>query len=70
MAVGLGQVGHAPPLWEILPQQAVGVLVGATLPTMMRGGEGEARGGLLFDRRVVMEFRPVVPVIVRTGRGG
>ena len=60
MAVELGQVGHAVALREVLPPQPVGVLVGAALPAVVRRGEVEACGRLLFDGRVVVEVGAVV----------
>ncbi len=55
----LRKPGHALALGEILPDQAVGVFVGAAFPRMGRG-EVEAGAGRLLDRRVAMELRPVV----------
>ena len=39
MAVELGQVGHAVAPREVLPQQPVGVLIGAALTAAVRRGE-------------------------------
>ena len=47
-------------LGEILPDEAVGVLVGPSFPAMMRGGEVEPHPALRLDLRIAMELRPVV----------
>ena len=47
-------------LGQVLTNQSVGVLVGSSLPRMMRIGEVEAHAGLSLDALVVMEFRSIV----------
>ena len=56
----LSEVGHALAFGQVLPDQAIGVLVGAALPCMMRGGEIEARACGPLELRVVVELRPIV----------
>ena len=60
VAIALGEAGHAAPLREVLAQQPVGVLVGPALPGLVRSGEVEAGAGGRLDRRIAMEFGPVV----------
>ncbi len=60
IAVVLREPGHALARGEILPDEAVGVCVGAAFPRMMGRGEVKAGAGRLLDRRVAMELRPVV----------
>ena len=47
-------------LGQILPDESVGVLVGAPLPAMVRRGEVELHLARRFDLRVAVEFGPVV----------
>ena len=42
ITVALGEVSHAGLLGQVLPEKAVGVLGGAALPGVMRGGEEES----------------------------
>ncbi len=58
IAVVLRQVFHALALGQVLPDQAVGVFVGAAFPGMVRRGEVEAGLGRMLDHRVAMELRP------------
>ena len=56
----LSERAHALTFRQVLTNQFVGVLVGAALPRVMRGGEVEAGGGLLFDRSVAVELGPII----------
>src|SRR6266511_2982815 len=56
IAIMLGEVGHALALGEILAHEAVGVLIGAAFPRVMRSREVEARGGGSLEPGVVVEF--------------
>lgn len=60
IAVPLGQVGHARPFGQVLPEPAVGVLIGPALPGVMRCREIEARGNPTLEGRVAVELRAVV----------
>jgi len=54
IAVVLRELGHALALGQVLPDEAVGVLVGAAFPGVVRRGEIEAGVGGPFDRRVLV----------------
>jgi len=60
ITVGLGYCAHAHAFWEVLPQQAVEVLVGASLPGMVRRRKITFDRVNLFKRGVIMELRAVV----------
>src|SRR5436190_15968267 len=60
IAIVLGEVGHALSFGQILPDQAVGVFVGAALPRVMRGGEVEAGGGGPLELGVVVKLCPII----------
>ena len=51
---------HANSLWYVLTQQAVEVLVGASLPRMIRGGEVALEVELLLQLCIVVELGSVV----------
>jgi hypothetical protein len=68
-AVVLGQVCHALPLGDVLPDQPVGVLVGAPLPGMMGGRELEARLGLGLEGGIAVELFEVDRSPVPGARG-
>jgi len=53
-------LGEARLLRQVLPDQPVGVLVGPTLPGVVRGGEVELNTGGFLDLLVAVELRAVV----------
>jgi len=59
-AVALGEMGHALTLGEVLTDQAVGVLGGASFPGVMRSGKEEPSVCGSLDVLVVMELGAVV----------
>src|SRR6266540_1543900 len=60
IAIVLGEVGHALAFGQILPDQAVGVFVGAAFPRMVRCGEVETRRRRSLEPGVVVEFGAVI----------
>src|SRR6266851_2491407 len=60
IAIGLGEVGHALALGEILAEQAIGVFVGAAFPSMVWRGEVETRRRRSLEAGVVVEFGAVI----------
>ena len=59
------ETSQAASLWKVLAEQAVEVLVAATLPGSMRVREVAAYARRVFERFVAVEFGAVVP---RDGR--
>ena len=57
----LWHAGQAASFWEVLAEQAVEVLVTATLPRAMRIREVAAHARRVFERFVAVEFGTVVP---------
>ena len=60
VAHSLRQVSHAGSFWKVLSDQAVRILVRASLPGVIRGGEVERDRGATFDFTVVVKFGAVV----------
>src|SRR4051794_5125797 len=60
IAAGLGERGEGRAFGEVLPYQAVGVLIGAPFPRMIGRREVELEPSALFDRRVAVEFSAIV----------
>src|SRR6266498_612620 len=60
IAIVLGEVSHALALGQILAHEAIGVLVGAAFPGMMRRREVEAGRGGALEPGVVVEFGAVI----------
>ena len=60
IAVVLCQVRHGLFLGQVLTNEPVGIFVGAAFPRMVGRREVKAGASRLLDRRVAMEFRPVV----------
>src|SRR5438309_587115 len=56
----LRQCFHALAFGQILPDQPVGVFIGASFPGMVRGGEVELHSALFFDLPVAVELGAVV----------
>ena len=59
-ATGLSEVLHGGALGAVLPNEPVGVLVGATLPRVIRSGKVEGRVGGSLDVTIAVELGPVV----------
>jgi hypothetical protein len=59
MTLELGEMRHAAAFGEILPQEAVGVLIGPALPGVVGRGEVDARGGGTLEVAVLVEFGAV-----------
>lgn len=53
-------MSHAGPFRDVLPYEAVGVLIGTALPGAVGGGEVEVGTGGCFDRLVAMELGAIV----------
>ena len=47
-------------LWQVLPQQPIGVLIGPALPRVVRRRKVELHSRLALDLLVPVELRPVV----------
>src|SRR5438105_7542396 len=60
VALVLGYFGHCFAFGKILPDEAVGVLIGPALPTVMRGCEVELDRTDRFDLAIPVELRPIV----------
>jgi len=60
VAAGLGEAGERGALGEVLADEAVGVLVGAAFPGMMRGGEVDFGAESAFEVLVAVELDAVV----------
>lgn len=60
VALVLIKLGHAHALWDVLSDQSVSVLVGATLPRVVRGGEVERNSSCTLDGFVAMELGAIV----------
>src|SRR5688572_4856159 len=60
IAATLGEARHVGVLGQVLPDQAVGVLVGAALPGVMRIGEVERHAGGVLDSGIAVELGAVV----------
>jgi hypothetical protein len=55
VAFVLGEAGHRGMLWQVLADEAVGVLGGAALPGVIGLGEVEYDSGQALEPRVVMK---------------
>jgi len=60
VAAALGEARHARVLGQVLAYQAVGVLVGAALPGVVRVGEVERHAGGTLDAGIAVELGAVV----------
>ena len=60
IAVGLRQVLHADPFGQVLPNQPVHVVVGATFPRMMQRREVEFERQPCFNGFVAVELCPIM----------
>ena len=60
IASPLSEVLHGCALWQILPNEAVRVFVGASLPCVVWGGEVDAQSGETFDLLIAVELGSVV----------
>lgn len=67
VAVALSYSREAFPLREVLPQQAVEVLVAAPLPRAVRVGEVAANASGVFECLVAVELGAVIHVMVLKG---
>ena len=60
LAIGLGNPGHRDSFGDVLTDEAVKVLVGASFPGVIGGSEVALQGETLFQNLVVMELSAVV----------
>ncbi len=60
VALGLGEVSHRLPFGEVLTDQAVGVLVRAAFPGVVRVGEVDGHAGGALDDAEIVELGAVV----------
>lgn len=60
VAALLGDVFHGCSLWEVLSNEAIGVLVGASFPCVVGSGEVDRHAGETFDMLVAVELCAVV----------
>ena len=58
--MALGQAGQADTFGEVLAEKAIEILVGPTLPPVVRRREVDGDAGGCFDRLVVMKFGAIV----------
>lgn len=60
IALGLGQAFHTVAFGKVLPDQTIGVLVGATFPGVVRRSEVDRDVGSVFDVAIGMKLRAIV----------
>ena len=69
IALGLRQAGHAFALGQILPDESVGVLVGAAFRTVVRRGEVELHGADRLHLFIPVELPAPSGAVLRAAFG-